>query len=111
MTHKFFNHLGAEGNFATALLTASQHSNTDFMPNAFANRFLSSTIVVPELEAKLGLNYVSFLHNSYVEGQIGWMWLHYFKGSVYDNYNLSSDALLGPSSNGFSVQGLYFGLQ
>lgn len=57
----------------------------------------SSTVIVPELEAKLGANYIFALAQGNVQIDAGWMWANYFnaQGTTID----------------FGVQGPYAGLK
>ncbi|MGV3740101.1 MAG: Lpg1974 family pore-forming outer membrane protein [Gammaproteobacteria bacterium] len=111
LAQDFQYNLGVEGSAAMALLTGTQYSNTSFAPNSIPQRLLSSTTVVPELEAKLGLTYTSFLQNNSLIWNVGWMWIHYFNGNLYDKYNLPSDISVDQASLSLSLQGLYFGFR
>lgn len=111
LAQEFQYHLGVEGSAAMALLTGTQHSNISFSPNSISTRLLSSTTVVPELEAKLGLTYTTVFQKNSLIWNVGWMWIHYFNGSLYDNYNLPLDISISQPSLSLSLQGLYFGFR
>lgn len=81
----------------------------------------SNTLLVPELEAKLGLKYEYILPamNHFAENSLtldtGWLWINYFNAQQMAAGNIStpyySPVATGTlSRTNFSLQGLYFGL-
>ncbi len=73
--------------------------------NESVSTSLSQTIVVPELDAKLGINYNYALAQGRLTADLGWMWANYFnvqQSVLYTN----TDVINGD----FNLQGLIFGL-
>jgi len=64
----------------------------------------STTVIVPELEAKVGATYSYTLAQGNLSIDAGWMWVNYFNGQQANSYvqNRPTD---------FSVQGPYIGLK
>lgn len=82
-----------------------------------ASAFGSSTLIVPELEGKLGVNYDYAMAQGDLTLDIGWMWINYFNaqqnalnGSFANNGTTTNGPVRGfKSSTDFGLQGLYFG--
>jgi len=62
---------------------------------------------VPELEAKLGLNYGYALAQGQLSVDAGWIWVNYFNPMVI----ASRYAFDGVEQSNFGVQGPFFGLK
>lgn len=67
----------------------------------------SSTTIVPEIEAKLGVNYTHLLAQSTVTLDVGYMWLNYFQAQPV----MLSTATNVSSDSSFSLQGPYAGIK
>ncbi|OGV44642.1 MAG: hypothetical protein A3F46_03325 [Legionellales bacterium RIFCSPHIGHO2_12_FULL_42_9] len=89
------------------------NSSTSTSPASSA--FGSSTLIVPELEGKLGVNYDYAMAQGDLTLDIGWMWINYFNAqqSALDGRNVNDAGTLLSrgfmSSTDFGLQGLYFG--
>lgn len=84
----------------------------------------SRTIVIPELEAKLGVKYhhqlqpVGKISQSDLTLDVGWMWVNYFNAQMYGTNEAGNIPGQSPtiyperinmSQTNFALQGLYFG--
>ena len=107
LAYDWDNGLGIYATAASALLAgSSKYSNsfTSFNPPGFSASG-SKTLVVPELEGKLGIDYTYALAQGDLTLDAGWMWINYFNV-------LQNDGLINPTTNGnFGLQGVYFGLK
>lgn len=100
------NGLGMYANGAMGLLAGSSKSSaliTDVTNGDFMSISSSKTIVVPELEGKLGLNYNYATAQGDLTLDIGWMWVNYF--------NVIKDQSTPTNNTDFSLQGPYIGLK
>lgn len=89
---------------ATALLAGPSHfRNTHIRGVRITQAILNKTMVVPEIEAKLGVNYTCNLQQSLLTLDAGYMWVNYF-GAQQTFYG-------GDPDNDFSLQGPYLGLK
>lgn len=73
----------------------------------------STTIVVPEIEAKVGGNYIYVMTNSSLTFDAGWIWASYFNAQ---NTSASPNGFGGAvrpiqTQLNFQIQGVYFGLR
>jgi len=107
MSYDWGNGLGIYANGAGAVLAGSSKFSNVF--STAANGSLtaagSSTVVVPELEAKLGATYTYAMAQGDLTLDAGWMWINYFNV-------LNSDVLSVANNNGdFGLQGPYIGLK
>lgn len=66
-----------------------------------------NTTIVPEIEAKLGLNYMHLLPQGTVTLDVGYMWLNYFQSQPLMLINANQV----PSDSSFSLQGPYAGIK
>ena len=66
----------------------------------------SMTVVVPELEGKLGVQYNYALAQGNLIADAGWLWINYFNGQ--STYVIGQQNV---TPQDFSLQGLYFGLK
>ncbi|MDP3558832.1 MAG: Lpg1974 family pore-forming outer membrane protein [Legionellaceae bacterium] len=113
--------LNVYGKAATALLVGPQSFST--MTTALpvggivgvATSSGSQMGIVPELEAKLGLEYTYAMSQGDLGLDLGWMWNTYFNTqSVAYSYNIASASITeytSPTQSNFGLQGLYFGLK
>lgn len=88
----------AYANGAIAILSGSTKYNRTQLSG---NDYQSSNQVVPELDIKLGLNYMHDIARGQLIFDAGWMWYDYISGVV--------GGALGDGN--VSFQGLYFGLK
>ena len=108
------NGLGMYANTASALLVGTQkftQSALNVTPAGVQesdNFHGSSTQIVPDLEAKLGLTYTYAMAQGDLSLDVGWMWVNYFNALAYEG--AAAGAPLGQTTN-FGVQGLLFGLK
>jgi len=107
MSYDFGNGLAMYANGATALLVGESKINESLtVSTAGATPVLvtgasgSPTRIVPELEAKLGLNYTYAMAQGDLSLDVGYMWVNYFNAQQFTV--LDSD---------FGVHGPYLGLK
>ena len=62
-------------------------------------------IVVPELEAKLGINYTYAIAQGDLTFDFAWLWINYFNVTQTDTYGYT------PTNSDFGLQGPIFGLK
>lgn len=78
------------------------------------NNFVSSNsnIIVPEVEAKLGVNYEYKLPNeSSLDFNLGYMWMTYMRAIVvYSGIGIVGSSIGAPNSTHFDLNGAYFSL-
>ncbi|MDP3705264.1 MAG: Lpg1974 family pore-forming outer membrane protein [Legionellaceae bacterium] len=105
MAYDWGNGLGIYANGAASLLAGSSKFNqvrTDLINGRSVTVNSSSTIVVPELEAKLGATYSYAMAQGDLTLDVGWMWVNYFNpiraqgGKVTDNLETGDFGLEGP---------------
>lgn len=101
------NGLSVYGNGGLALLAGTSKFTVTEIENSVT--FVatgSSTVVVPELEAKLGAMYTYAMAQGDLSLDVGWMWVNYFNsqnlGSHHGGHTRQSD---------FAVQGPFIGLK
>ena len=116
------NGVGVYANAATALLVGTQkfaETSVNVAAAAAAttvNSFNgSSTQIVPDLEAKLGLTYTYAMAQGDLSLDLGWMWVNYFNALAYQAQGAAemttTVGATSVSSTNFGVQGLLFGLK
>ena len=90
---------------ATAVLAGQSRFRNTFTRGERepAQTILNKTIVIPEIEAKLGVNYTHNLQQSSLTLDAGYMWVNYFAAQ--------QTFYRGDPDNDFSLQGPYFGLK
>jgi hypothetical protein len=109
LTHQINPMLSIYANGAASLLAGTTKSAVTGVSNTLFNNLFNTyngsdysnrNLVVPELDAKAGINYHYCFNQNVLTADIGWLWANYF--NVLDNsVNLSN----------FGIQGLYFGLK
>lgn len=104
MSYDWGNGLGIYANAAGALLAGSLKQSLSVglggtVP-VTASASSSSTLVVPELEGKIGANYTYAMAQGDLTLDAGWLWINYFNV-------LNSDV----NNGSFALQGPYFGLK
>lgn len=91
---------------AAILVGQNQYKNNLVNPLiGAATVYASNTTIVPELEGKLGVNYLYPLAQGDLGLDLGWMWNNYF------NASLTTSNQLDMRNSNFAIQGLYFGLK
>lgn len=101
------NAISMYGKTAVALLVGTSSFNRNVNNTVFTtvSTYGSQTLVVPEMEAKLGATYSCTLSQGDLTLDVGWMWANYFdaqhEGLATSLANVSD----------FGIQGLYFGLK
>ncbi len=114
MKYDWGNGLGIYANGAAGILAGSSKFSSTQTNNLSGYSYTvsgSSMVIVPELDAKLGVNYSYALAQGDLTLDVGWLWVNYFN-AVRSQGNPAS-AVLGsaPVATGdFGLQGLYFGL-
>lgn len=117
------NGFSVYGKGAGSILVGPSSFNNSSVVNSVANSsaFGSSTLIVPELEGKLGVNYDYAMAQGDLTLDIGWMWINYFNAQQnavnVNGVTQGQDApgaAQGPargfkSTTDFGLQGLYFG--
>lgn len=116
MAYGWGNGLGMYANAATALFVGSTSFNDTFTSSVSSlsgARSGSTTMVVPELEAKLGATYTYAMAQGDLILDAGWMWINYFDANLKDNKNWGSASATTASvdSKNFALQGPFFGLK
>jgi|GEM_PF-458979 len=114
------NGLGMYANTASALLVGTQKfAQTTYNQAAGGAKVIgyvngSSTQIVPDLEAKLGVTYTYAMAQGDLSLDVGWMWVNYFNALAYQSQGSATvgtaGSLAGNTTN-FGVQGLLFGLK
>ncbi len=102
------NGIAMYANGASALLVGTESftsTNTTSTPATFT-RTGSTTYVVPELEAKLGLTYTYAMAQGDLSLDVGWMWVNYFSAQ-----HAGVDSLGGTKQSSFALQGPFIGLK
>lgn len=103
MAYGFGNGLGIYANGATAMLAGTSAFNSTFSDSAgdAATGHRSHTMIVPEIDAKLGATYTYAMAQGDLTLDAGWMWINYF--NVHENNDsVRSD---------FGLQGPFIGLK
>jgi hypothetical protein len=112
LNHKVYSGIRVYADGAATLLAG--HNNASFVYNEIAkgygagtfqtNNYLNQSVVVPELDAKVGVNYQHTLSQGLLTLDVGWLWANYFQ-----SFNIQSTVISG--NDNFGIQGLYFGLK
>jgi len=110
MAYDWGNGLGIYANGAAAVLAGSSKYNnnmitTTTLATTTMNTSGSSTMIVPELEAKLGGTYTYAMAQGDLTLDAGWMWVNYFNATQSDSYGLT------PAQGDFGLQGPFVGLK
>ena len=105
MSYGWGNGFGIYGNAAAAILAGKSKFNNLFIDTTRGTEYssMSKTIVVPDVEAKVGLNYTYTLSQGWLTLDAGYMWVNYFDAQQ-TFYGTDPD-------NNFSLQGPYVGLK
>lgn len=113
MTYDLLNGLAIYGNFGTALLVGkTKYDNnepyirTDKLKTTPVHS--SFTILVPELEVKLGGTYTYVIPKGNLILDVGYLVINYFSPIHSNNFDLNNGVEYRSSSN-FGLNGLYFG--
>lgn len=110
MGYDWGNGLSIYANGAAALLAGTNKYSTTATNVLLARSVTtsgSSTIVVPELEGKLGAAYSYATAQGDLTFDAGWMWINYFNAVRAQGSKL----LDSPTTGDFGLQGVYFGLK
>lgn len=116
MNYVFNNGFGVYAKAAAAVLvgTAKYHENfsatstTAFLPLIPPNTHGSRTAIVPELEAKLGANYMYSMAQGDLILDAGYMWFNYFK--AVSGVHTGGANIIAATSD-FGASGPYVGLK
>lgn len=118
LMHKFSSGLAVNGTLAASVLAGTNTSslinvvdaptgtatNSVGLPVVLGQSIVGShAVIVPELDAKLGVSYDYAMANGDLYADIGWLWANYFSPL----YNINANY----ASQNFGLQGLYFGLR
>ena len=110
MTYACSHGFSIYANGAAALLAGSNKYSDNITASRGTRSSLLSTrgstaIVVPELEAKLGVNYIYTVAQGDLIFDFAWLWINYFNAIQSDPYGLT------PVNADFGLQGPVFGLK
>ena len=101
--------LSLYGDGAGSVLAGTSKTNYSISNNATTQSWTiynySSTRVVPELDAKLGLQYAYINSHGQLTADVGWLWASYI------NALASEGKSSGVQLNSFGVQGVFFGFK
>jgi hypothetical protein len=107
MSYDLTNGFAVFANGATALLVGDSKFSNTFGPAA-SNSYGSRTIIVPELEAKLGVAYTYAMAQGDLTLDAAYMVVNYF--DVHHNGFISSTATFNPQTqSNFGLDGIIFG--
>lgn len=103
------NGIAMYANGATALLVGTESFSDSILVNGATLNYStgSSTFVVPELEAKLGLTYTYAMAQGDLSLDVGWMWVNYFNALHNRDFNGLGDVV----STNVAFQGPFIGLK
>jgi hypothetical protein len=113
MNYDWGNGLGVYVNGAGSILVGTSkfsrsyaYFNTPVAASGAGSTSASHTIIVPELETKLGVKYDYAMAQGDLTLDLGWMWVNYFNAQQ----SLMSTGF-DVVNHDFGLQGLYFGLK
>jgi hypothetical protein len=98
------NGFGVFGNVATALLIGTSGMSTTGYGVGSFNVYSSRTVMVPELEGKLGANYMYSMAQGDLTLDVGYMWVNYF-----NVVNAQSSISPRAANVDFGLNGIFFG--
>lgn len=106
LNHSIGSGFGIYANGAAALFVGDNKFNTlsSGVLDETGGSYASETIIVPEIEGKLGAKYTYAMTQGDLSLDVGYMWLNYIKAQSYISY--SGYTL----STNFTLNGPYFGL-
>lgn len=89
----------------SVLAGANQYSAnaTNLGNNYYTYKTINNMTIVPEVDAKLGVNYAHSLQSGELVLDVGWLWVNYF--------DVVRAPTVTPILGNFGEQGLYFGLK
>jgi hypothetical protein len=94
------------GKAAVAVLAGSAKSS--FLGANVVTIGYDRAMVVPEIDAKLGVTYSHPISSGSITADAGWLWVNYFNPIVSANI---APSVVSNQNNNFGIQGLYFGLK
>lgn len=118
--YEFGNGFGVYAKGAAALLIGTAKQDVSgYLNLAFPQSFSTgnyvqknTSVVIPELEAKLGLKYDYATTQGIWEVDAGYMWINYFNSLVSQTGSGLAGSASSTSTNAnFNLNGLYFGLK
>lgn len=98
----------------TAKQNVSGYQNLVFPQSFSTGNYVQSnkSVVIPELEAKLGLNYDYTLTQGILGFDVGYLWISYLNALVSQTGSgLAGSASSSSNTANFDLNGLYFGLK
>jgi hypothetical protein len=114
MTYNWRNNFAMYATGATALLIGpNQFNDLGFGSNDTTWQSLSgsTTAIVPDIEAKLGIKYTYAMAPGDLIFDLGWMWNNYFNSQINSSGLVGGSGQGGTQQSDFGLQGLYFGLK
>lgn len=111
MSYDCSHGLGAYAHGAAAVLAGTSKISNALVVNSasLSTPNASKATLVPELEAKLGLQYAHTMAQGNLTLDVGWMFVHYFNATqaIENTPTNRAPQVIGGD---FGLQGLYFGL-
>ncbi len=117
MGYDWGNGLGIYANAAAGVYAGSSKVSATITPSIGSSYFASasSTVVVPELETKLGIKYDYAMAQGDLTLDVGWLWINYFNAQRSIDGEVTgvtpAPGFAKVTSGDFGLQGLFFGLK
>ena len=109
----------AAGSLLVGTAKQSVTGYKDFIFNTFNNVYSAGNysqshngVIVPEIEAKLGLKYDYSLAQGIITFDLGYLWINYLNAIVSQvGANVNNSVVSSSTTTNFNLNGLYFGLK